>query len=487
MEERSCFENCAPPRRCQLALRWVVSARGFTEVRWVPQGKDAILSLGILQALTSPQRPTKVNGIATYHRSRPWVKSWWRNWDWSYILCRSRCASAQVEEKGKNQEGKKAGSLEQTWEIQVTRSQQDSHAEHKFSNTTTGTAQPRSKGFRLHGSLNSGCSHFWGAFTVVVEPEWWHVLIERKCSSTQFCLEQLLPWLFVFCSQQAGLAVCKEKPEKASNYPGQTQLTGKPQPRRAQGEQDTHRKGRVSTQMHSSGFYSLILGQYPRWLPEHPCAPHTSSGADRNALQKQFYLAHPVLGGCTHGYVYPELPQVTVCFYKTNCKPAPRAASTLNCYNCPTKLGVIRSCCLSQKKAARKLSPKLLHAQMFNGSFLEGYHWQAGGRLGHWTENQQPPHCKTPLVLGWVPAGEKRQTFPNGSRQVSALRRATLQGADTAIVSLDLTVVKATKRTRRQDSRLQLEALPVAIMTIWACPTQEFKIWHPWWELVAWR
>jgi len=53
--------------------------------------------------------------------------------------------------------------------------------------------------------------------------------------------------------------------------------------------------------------------------------------------------------------------------------------------------------------------------------------------------------------------------FPNGPHQRSALRRATLQGAGTAVVSLDLTVM-ATKRTRMQRSRLPVEMLSVASM-----------------------
>lgn len=48
----------------------------------------------------------------------------------------------------------------------------DSHAEHKFSNTIIRCTQPRSKSFRLHGSFNSGCSHFLGKFTVVVKVDW---------------------------------------------------------------------------------------------------------------------------------------------------------------------------------------------------------------------------------------------------------------------------------------------------------------------------
>lgn len=141
-------------------------------------------------------------------------------------------------------------------------------------------------------------------------------------------------------------------------------------------------------------------------------------GWQRDALQKRFYLAHPVLGGCTHGYVYPELLQITVCFYKTNCKPALWAVSTLNCYNCPTKLGVIGSCCLSLKKAARKLSPKLLSGQMFNGSFLEGYHWWAAGRRRHWTENHQcSPLTATPYCCwGGSQQERKDRCFPVAHR-----------------------------------------------------------------------
>lgn len=179
---------------------------------WAPQGKDVLPSVSTLQALAAPHRPTKVDGLAMYYRISPWAKS--------ETLCKLQKCFWSSWREGQNPR-RKARSLEQTSEIQVIQSQHDSHAEHKFSTIiATRNAQPRSKGFTLHGSLKSGCSHFLGAFTVVVETEWWHVLIERKCSLTQFCLELLLPWLFVFCSSKLGSSWaidCKEKPEKASD------------------------------------------------------------------------------------------------------------------------------------------------------------------------------------------------------------------------------------------------------------------------------
>lgn len=84
----------------------------FTKVQcdtsgcWAPQGKDALPSVSTLQALTSPHKATKVDGIAMYHRISPRVESRKRNWGRSEILSKSRCASDQVEEQGKNQEGK---------------------------------------------------------------------------------------------------------------------------------------------------------------------------------------------------------------------------------------------------------------------------------------------------------------------------------------------------------------------------------------------
>lgn len=66
MEEGSCFENCAPPRSCKLALHWVGSARGFTEVHCVAhQGVGCLrgwmlyhhlASSRHLQVLTDPPR-----------------------------------------------------------------------------------------------------------------------------------------------------------------------------------------------------------------------------------------------------------------------------------------------------------------------------------------------------------------------------------------------------------------------------------------------
>lgn len=113
----------------------------------------------------------------------------------------------------------------------------DSHAEHKFSNTITGCTQPRSESFGLHGSFSWGCSHL-GAFTLVVEAEWWHVLIDHKCASTQFCLELLLPRLFVFCCSKLvrGWASRLQRETWESFKPGRIWLTGKPQPWKAWGD-----------------------------------------------------------------------------------------------------------------------------------------------------------------------------------------------------------------------------------------------------------
>lgn len=118
------------------------------------------------------------------------------------------------------------------------------------------------------------------------------------------------------------------------------------------------------------------------------------------------------------------------------------------------------SCCPSQKRAARRLSPNLLCAQMFNRSLLERYHWQADGRCVHWTGTYQ---C-SPLTSQWcwVPAGKKGRV---SQWLTAALRRATLSwGAGTAVVSPDLAVVKVTKSIRGQNSKLQLEVLSAASM-----------------------
>lgn len=48
-------------------------------------------------------------------------------------------------------------------------------------------------------------------------------------------------------------------------------------------------------------------------------------------------------------------------------------------------------------------------------------------------------------------------------------------------------MLRVTKRTRRQDSRLQSQVLSAASMPIWACPMHSSNTQHPWRDLVAWR
>lgn len=59
---------------------------------------------------------------------------------------------------------------------------------------------------------------------------------------------------------------------------------------------------------------------------------------------------------------------------------------------------------------------------------------------------------------GWPPAGERGQIFCNDSQQVSALRRAILQGIGITVVSLDLTLVKVTKKEQEAGQQVSVRS-----------------------------
>lgn len=169
---------------------------------------------------------------------------------------------------------------------------------------------------------------------------------------------------------------------------------------------------------------------YDNILCDSPCIHayipiHVSSGADwhRDLLQKQFYLAHAVLG---HPWVpHPELLQdIAPCCMA---KAAHWAIPTHSCSNCPVRQAVIGSWGLSQNRAGKWLSPKLI-----KDPFPEGHHWQGAGRCGH----QPGPSFSLRLAsrrsertntLQWLTAGICPQKVYS-------------------VVSPDLTLVKVTKK-----------------------------------------
>lgn len=85
---------------------------------------------------------------------------------------------------------------------------------------------------------------------------------------------------------------------------------------------------------------------------------------------------------------------------------------------------------------------------------------------------------------GWPPAGQQGQIFCNDSQQVSALRRATLQGIGITVVSPDLTVVKVTKKEQEAGQQVSVRSA-ICSMFIWASQHRILKhdnlggIWLP--------
>lgn len=137
------------------------------------------------------------------------------------------------------------------------------------------------------------------------------------------------------------------------------------------------------------------------------------------------------------------------------------------------------SCCLSWNRAARTVSPKLLCAQMFSRSYLEGYHWQAAGRCGHWTGTLTSRWCS-------VPVGQKGQMFPMAHSRYLPSEALLCRG----LALLFLALFNSAEDDKMDQEAGQQASVRSAICSQYAylgLPNTQYKIRHPWRDLVAWR